>query len=193
MSLTTRAPGNAAGGAAAEAPAPSLHSLGSAWASLGSNFSTELRAGLASQRYRGSAGGVQGLESRARGSGRGSCPVPLLMCLEQKTRSHAANTCSCVRAVAIVCEQPTWPGQQARTEPGIQVTVWEMPPGPASSQSQTHVPVSHRDFSRCQSRPWQEARVQLSLPCAPGSLCLPFHLLVMWQPLLWPLGKGKCC
>lgn len=161
--------------------------------SLGSSFSTELRAGLASQRYRGSAGVVQGLESRARGSGRGSRPVPLLMCLEQKTRCPAAATCSRVRAVAIVCEHPTWPGQHARTEPGIQVTVWEMPPGPASSWSQTHVPVSHKDFSRCQSRPLQEARVQLSLPCAPGSLRLPFCLLVMWQPLLWPLGKGKCC
>lgn len=29
------------------------------------------------------------------------------------------------------------------------------------------------------------------LPCAPGSLCLPFCLLVMWQPLLWPRERGS--
>lgn len=34
----------------------------------------------------------------------------------------------------MVCKHPTLPGQGARTQPGIQVTLWKMPPGPAPSQ-----------------------------------------------------------
>lgn len=37
--------------------------------------------------------------------------------------SPAADTCSHVRAVAVVCKCPTLPGQAARTQPGIQVTL----------------------------------------------------------------------
>lgn len=143
---------------------------------------------------KGSAGVAPGLESRARD--RGCCPVALLRCLEQRTRSSAADTCSHVRTVAMVCEHPTWPGQAARSEPGIQVTLC----------GRCHLALphpSHRPTCLCHTGVSSDASpgpagactacAQLSLPCAPGSLCLPFCLLVMWQPLLWPLGKGKCC
>lgn len=61
-----------------------------------------------------------------------------------------------VRAVAMVRKHPTSPGQGARTEPGIQVSLCGRChlalPHPSHS---THMPVSHRGFSRCQSRPRQ--------------------------------------
>lgn len=114
------------------------------------------------------------MESRVRGSGRGSCPVPLLRRLEQRTMSPAADICNHVRAVAMVHKQPASPGQGARTKPGIQVTLCGRChlalPHPSHS---THMPVSHRGFSRCQSRPRQALVQHVSSSASPVPLA-PF-------------------
>lgn len=117
------------------------------------------------------------MESRARGSGRGSCPVPLLRCLGQRTMSPAADTCNRVRAVAMVCRRPTSPGQGARTEPGIQVALCGRChlalPHPSQS---IHMPVSHWAFSRCQSRPRPVQHVPSSASPVPSA---PFAALLL--------------
>lgn len=90
----------------------------------------------------------------------------------------AADTCSHVGAVVVVCKHPTSPGQGARTKPGIQVALcgrWHLALPPPSHS--THVPVSHRGFSRCQSRP-RQALVQhvpsSAPPVPPAPFACPF-------------------
>lgn len=81
----------------------------------------------------------------------------------------------------MVSNHPTSPGQGARSEPGIQVTLCGRChlalPHPSHS---THVPVSHRGFSRCQSRP-RQASVQHVPSSAPLCSWLP-------SPALLPPG-----